>query len=275
MSASLKPIRSRDNPLVKRLKALGGSPRERRALGQTLLDGPHLLRAALEHGLALIEVVVAEGALTRPEIQELLGLCRALPASSLPDGLFAQVSPVDTPSGILAVMALPADPAPAPLSETLVVLDQVQDSGNLGTILRSAAGAGVGTALLTPGCAQAWSPRVLRAGMGAHFQLTIVEHADPSSLLAGYPGEILATRLGPGSASLFELDLRGPVAWLFGSEGQGLSPAVAALATASVNIPLAPGVESLNVAAAAAVCLFEQVRQRRAGEVIVSTGEAP
>jgi TrmH family RNA methyltransferase len=259
----MKPISSRDNPLVKRLKALGGSPRDRRALGQTLLDGPHLVQAALEHAAPLLEVVVAEGAVARPEIEGLLTRCRALPAYCLPDGLFAQVSPVDSPSGLLAVMALPENPSPGPLAESLVVLDQVQDSGNLGTLLRSAAGAGVDTVLLTPGCAQAWSPRVLRAGMGAHFRLRIVEQADPVAALAGYPGAILATRLGPGAMPLFDADLCGPVAWLFGSEGQGLSPAVAALATRSVCIPLASGVESLNVAAAAAVCLFEQVRQRR------------
>jgi len=259
----VKSISSRDNPLVKRLKALAGSPRERRALGETLLDGPHLVQTAFAQSVSLREVVVAEGALARSEIRKLLDQCADLPVWCLPDGLFAQVSPVDSPSGILAVIALPENPPSSPLTESAVVLEQVQDSGNLGTILRSAAGAGVGTALLTPGCAQAWSPRVLRAGMGAHFRLRIIEQADPATALADYPGAILATRLGPGSVSVFEMDLRGPVAWLFGSEGQGLSPAVAALATANVAIPLAPGVESLNVAAAAAVCLFEQVRQRR------------
>jgi RNA methyltransferase, TrmH family len=258
----VKSITSRENPLVKRLKALGGSPRDRRALGQTVLDGPHLVQAAQDQAVPLIEIVVAEGALARPEIQALLNRCGGLPVWGLPDGLFAQVSPVDSPSGILAVMALPENPASFLLTESLVVLDQVQDSGNLGTILRSAAGAGVGTALLTPGCAQAWSPRVLRAGMGAHFALRIVEQADAATALKGFTGAILATRLGPESASIYDVDLRGPVAWLFGSEGQGLSPALAALATGSVSIPLTPAVESLNVAAAAAVCLFEQVRQR-------------
>ena len=258
----MRSITSRDNPLVKRLKALGGSPRDRRSLGQTLLDGPHLVQAALDHAIPLAEVVVSEGSLSRPEVQALLARCERLPVWSLPDAVFARVSPVDSPSGILAVMRLPENPSPAPLAESLVVLDQVQDSGNLGTILRTAAGAGVGTALLTSGCAQAWSPRVLRAGMGAHFRLKIVEQADPAAALAGYRGAILATRLGPGSTPLFEMDLRGPVAWLFGSEGQGLSATVASLATSAVSIPLARGIESLNVAAAAAVCLFEQVRQR-------------
>ena len=215
--------------------------------------------------MALVEIVVAEGAVARPEIHRLLARCRAVPVYCLPDRLFAQVSPVDSPSGVMAVMALPANPAASAPSGSAVVLDQVQDSGNLGTILRSAAGAGIGTALLTPGCAQAWSPRVLRAGMGAHFSLKIVEQADPAPALATFPGTVLATGLGAGCVFLYETDLRGPVAWLFGSEGLGLSAPVAALATGHVTIPLAPGVESLNVAAAAAICLFEQVRQRSYG----------
>jgi TrmH family RNA methyltransferase len=258
----LKPVTSRDNPLVKRLKALAASARERREQGLTVLDGPHLVQAAMAHGAELRDVLVAEGALSRPEIAGLLESCQAIQQWCLPDALFAQASPVDSPAGILAVMAIPAAAESLPLAGDVVALDQVQDPGNLGTLLRTAAAAGIGTAVLTPGCAQAWAPKVLRAGMGAHFGLRIVDQADPAALLAGYPGQILATGLGPGAANLFHVDLEGPVAWLFGSEGQGLSPGVAALATQTVTIPLAPGVESLNVAAAAAVCLFEQVRQR-------------
>lgn len=262
----MKPVTSRDNPLVKRLRALGGSGRDRRDLGQTLLDGPHLVKAALDHGVPLLDVVVAEGAVTGGEVAALVERCVGPRMWRVPDALFAQLSPVDSPSGILAVMTLPAASPRPEFSGSLVVLDQVQDSGNLGTILRSAAGAGIPSVLLTAGCAQAWSPKVLRAGMGAHFKLDIVEQADPAGALASYPGTILATGLGTASRLLFETDLRGPVAWLFGSEGQGLSPAVARLASTCIRIPLAPGVESLNVAAAAAVCLFEQVRQRREAE---------
>lgn len=259
-----KPIRSRDNPLVKRLKALAGSAGQRRALGQTLLDGPHLVAAALDAGCPLVELIVADSALMRPEIGHLLARAGAVPAYCLPDTLFAQVSPVDSPAGILAVMALPDDsPCSRPLVGSAVVLDRVQDAGNLGTILRTAAAAGVQRVLLTPGCAQAWSPKVLRAGMGAHFGLSLVEQADAAAVLAGYTGHILATALGAGVSELFDVDLRGPTVWLFGSEGQGLSGELAGLASRRVEIPMAAGVESLNVAAAAAVCLFEQVRQRR------------
>lgn len=258
----MKHLSSRDNPTVKRLHALATSGRERRKAQQTLLDGPHLVRAALDAGWELKELVVSEPGRRRAEIAALLERSGATPVIELTDSLFAHVSPVDTPSGLLAVVDMPPPPSTGRLDESLVVLDGVQDSGNLGTILRTAAAAGIADVLLTPGCAQAWSPRSLRAGMGAQLVVRVHEHADVAGLLADYPGQILATGLGEGARALYTVDLRGPVAWLLGAEGQGLSPAVAALATATVTIPMAAAVESLNVSAAAAVCLFEQRRQR-------------
>jgi TrmH family RNA methyltransferase len=208
-------------------------------------------------------LVAAEGACTQAEHARLLA---ALPAGVgrylLPDAVFDHVSPVDTPSGLLALIDLPAGSAPAPFADTVLVLDGVQDPGNLGTILRTAAAAGVRDALLTEGCAQAWSPRVLRAGMGAHFVLRIHEHADPLARLADFPGPRLATALGPGAKPLYVLDLDRPVAWFFGAEGQGVSPALLAAADDRVVIPMPGGIESLNVGAAVAICLFEQCRQR-------------
>ncbi|NTV10288.1 MAG: RNA methyltransferase [Zoogloea sp.] len=261
----MKALASRDNPTVKRLHALATSGRDRRKLGQTLLDGAHLVTAARDAGWPLKELVISESGLARGEIAALAGSLSKLPAYLLPDSLFAHVSPVDAPSGIIAVIDLPAEAADAELRGSVIVLDGVQDSGNLGSILRTAAAAGIKDALLTPGCAQAWSPRVLRAGMGAHFVLDIHEHADPATRLAGYPGLVCATALVPGARPLYDCDLRGPVAWLFGAEGQGLSAEVAALATCMVTIPMPGAIESLNVGAAAAVCLFEQVRQQRSG----------
>lgn len=259
----MKQITSRDNPTVKHLHALATSAKDRRSSCETLLDGAHLLGVALERGVQLLRVVVSESGRRLPEIAALLARCPSEICIELPDRLFAHVSPVDAPSGVLAVVAMPAAPAMAVPTGSCVVLDGVQDPGNLGTILRTSAAAGVADVLLTPGCAQAWSPRVLRAAMGAHFGLRIREGVDASAALAGYPGEILAADLRD-SVELYDLDLRGPVAWLFGSEGQGLSKAVAALATKRVLIPMPGGMESLNVGVAAGVCLFEQLRQRRA-----------
>jgi TrmH family RNA methyltransferase len=161
----------------------------------------------------------------------------------------------------LAVIVQPAALSLAVPQSSCVILDTVQDTGNLGTILRSAAAAGIDEVFLSEGCAQAWSPRVLRAAMGAHFVLTIQEKTDIAALVASFKGQVLATGLQQAK-SLYDLDLTQATAWLFGSEGQGLSEPIMALAHQQVIIPMAQGVESLNVAAAAAVCLFEQRRQK-------------
>jgi TrmH family RNA methyltransferase len=259
----LKLLSSRDNPTVKHLHALATTARERRKHGQTLLDGAHLVQVALERGAPLQQLVLSESGLAQPELAALAARWAGIEQILLPDALFAHVSPVDSPSGILGVLPLPPAPAAGPLGQTCVLLDGVQDPGNLGTILRTAAAVGVDEVLLTPGCAQAWSPRVLRAGMGAHFGLRIHEGVDAAQRLAGFPGLILAADLRD-AVDLYALDLRGPVVWLMGSEGQGLSAPVAALANRKVMIPMPGGMESLNVGVAAAVCLFEQLRQRRA-----------
>lgn len=259
----MKAISSRDNPLVKHLHALAHNARDRRKSGETLVDGAHLVAAAQAAGWPLKQLVVSDSGHERGEIRRLIEATPAsVPVIRMPDAVFAHVSPVDTPSGLLAVADLPATPAAPAADASMIVLDGVQDPGNLGTILRTAAAAGIGDALLTAGCAQAWSPRTLRAGMGAHFLVRIHEQADVAAMLADYPGQILATGLEAGARSLYALDLRGPVTWLFGAEGQGLSAAIRALASGIVTIPMAAAIESLNVGAAAAICLFEQHRQR-------------
>ena len=258
-------LSSRENPRLRLLASLALKPRERREQGQTVLDGSHLIDCALDACIALLDVCVSKSGCENPEI---LALLARLPVGEspicVPDALFDRLSPVDTPSGILARIALPQfDAHKAAERETLIVLDAIQDPGNLGSILRTAAAAGVHLVWLTPGCAQAWSPKALRAGMGAHFRLHIFEQVDALAGLAAYQGKVVATGTGEKSRIFFDADLRGPVAWLFGAEGQGISPALLARADETLRIPMTEGIESLNVGAAAAVCLFEQMRQRR------------
>lgn len=261
----LKALASRDNAFVKRLHALAHSARDRRKLDETVLDGAHLVESALAAGVALRALVVSESGLLREEHRRLLAAAPAeVPRYRLGDALFAHVSPVDSPAGLLATIAMPASTPSAPGDASLIVVDGVQDPGNLGSLLRTAAAAGIRHALLGEGCAQAWSPRALRAGMGAQFLVRIEEGCELLARLESYPGLCLATALREDAHPLYELDLRGPVAWLFGAEGQGLSPALLARADGCVIIPMTAGIESLNVAAAAAVCLFEQARQLRA-----------
>lgn len=259
----MRSLTSRDNPYVKHLHSLAHSARDRRNAGQTVLDGVHLVKAAVDAGQTPAELVVSDQGLCNSEIVALLELYNDIAVTQLSDTLFAHVSPVDTPSGLLGVISLPAPPPAPDLSRSLVVLDGVQDPGNLGALLRTAAAAGVVDVLLTQGCAQAWSPRVLRAAMGGHFALRIHEQINALEALQHYAGKILATGVGPEAVDLYALDLKGAVAWLFGAEGRGLSDALLGLATQCVTIPINAAVESLNVTVAAAVCLFEQQRQFR------------
>jgi TrmH family RNA methyltransferase len=259
----MKLISSRENPLVKQTKRLLDSSKARREAGLTIADGPHLVSAALGNGVEFAGLLFAESALERSEIALLATRAPQGHQYVLPDALFASLSPVDTPTGILGLLPIPNETAKPDIKSDWLVLDGVQDTGNVGTLLRTAAAAGVSDVLLGPGCAQAWSPKVLRAGMGAHFVLRLHESADLRESLADYRGRIAATRLD-GATPLWDCDLGGPVAWIFGAEGQGVSAEIAALASLGVAIPMAPGIESLNVAAAAAICLFEQRRQRSA-----------
>lgn len=258
---TLNPISSRENPIVKRFRRLGESSRARREERLALIDGAHLIAAAMDAGWRFGDILVAESARHSDEVLRLLARSTGVSSYLLPDALFRQLSPVETPSGLLASVDWQEPETPPDPTTDWLVLDGVQDAGNVGTMMRTAAATGVKEVILGPGCAQAWGPKVLRAAMGAHFVVRIHSVDDLPSLLRAYPGRVAATRLD-GAQSLFETDLRTPTAWLFGAEGQGLSALVAATARQGILIPMAPGIESLNVAAAAAVCLFEQRRQR-------------
>lgn len=263
MRRGAEPITSAENPKFKRLVKLQQSSRERRKAGRSLLDGVHLVAAYLEHAGEPEEIVVAQGALAHPEVQALVARASRDPLV-ISDGLFRSLSTLVTPTGVLAVvetprpMALPREPG------ACLVLENLQDPGNVGSILRSAAAAGVSEAYLSPECVQAWSPRVLRAGMGAHFALRIHEGVDLEAFVRSYPGRVIAAS-PVASRTLYETDLRGRVALAFGNEGAGLTPTLARLARETLRIPMPGAAESLNVAAAAAVCLFERVRQECEG----------
>ena len=185
--------------------------------------------------------------------------------------MFGELATVDAPTGIMALAALPrGGTAPDPAADA-VLLDGIQDPGNLGSILRSAAAAGFRQILLSPDCAQAWSPKTLRAAMGAHFSLDVHENGDLPKFLSNYRGQSLVA--APDAATnLFTARLNPPLAWIFGSEGQGVRPEIARLAGERVRIPMPGRSESLNVGAAAAICLFETVRRQSISE---KDGETP
>jgi TrmH family RNA methyltransferase len=258
---SLKPISSRDNPLYKELKHLATSSQARRRAQRTLLDGVHLCSTYLSQcGLPPL-CVVGESARDNPEVSALLDRCAGTQCVVLPDALFHALSQVEHGIDLLFVIDTPQSRPAGRLDRGAVLLDNLQDPGNVGSILRSAAAAGIATVYCSPGTAFVWSPKVLRAGMGAHFGLEIHEQADLAALISTAGVPVLATS-SHADATLYEADLRQPLAWLFGHEGQGVSADLLAMATQRLAIPHLGEMESLNVAASAAICLFEQVRQK-------------
>ena len=265
MPGSAGVVTSRDNPHFKRLKKLAESARARRQSRTTLLDGPHLIEACLQAGGEVLTVVrsartdpaAAEAfAAARPDVRQLV----------LGEELFAALSPVATPSGVLAEAAWLCPPPAHGGVALVLLLEDIQDPGNLGSILRSAAAAGASGAVLNSGCADPWSPKALRGGQGAQFFLPIEEAADLGAWLTDKPLQTVALSLH-ADASLYELDLAQPSALLLGNEGAGLSLTLLSAARVRARIPMPGRVESLNVGAAAAAALFEAVRQRacRAG----------
>ena len=257
----MKTIHSRDNAAFKVLKSLAGDAREQRRQGLTLLEGSHLV-AAYRDKVGLPErLILSEHGAAQTEIIALQARLAGTDTLLLKDSLFVELSGVATPTGILAQIRIPALPAELPCAGSCVLLDALQDAGNVGSILRSAAAAGIRDLFLGPGCAGAWTPRVLRAAQGAHFDLQIREHADLARIMANFSGSTVAATAHHGDP-LYRLDLTGPVAWLFGNEGGGISAQLLSGARLRAAVPMAPGSESLNVAAAAAICLFEEVRQK-------------
>lgn len=254
----MKHITSRDNIQFKSLRKLAEDSREQRRENATVIDGPHLVTAYRQHvGLPEL-LVVSESGLESAEVKSIL---TDYPGEtlSLRDSLFREISGTETPVGVAAIIRIP-DEASDPLEGDCVILDGVQDAGNMGSILRSATAAGVVNVTIGPGCAGAWTPKVLRAAQGAHFSLHIREHSNLEQAIHDFPGTTLATVVNGADPS--RTALRGRVAWIFGSEGRGLSPALAAACDRRVSIALAGDCESLNVAAAAAICLFEARRQK-------------
>jgi TrmH family RNA methyltransferase len=177
------------------------------------------------------------------------------------DRLFDTLGTMPSPAPVLALVATPQPALPDRLDQDTVVLDRVQDPGNVGAILRSAAAAGITRVMTTPETAWCWSPKVLRAAMGGHFALSIHE-SQPWTVLARLLDIPVAGALAHGGRSLYQVDLRAPCVWVFGNEGEGLAPEIEQRLDWRLTIPQSSQVESLNVAAAAAVCLFEQRRQR-------------
>ncbi len=256
MTSAVRAIASRDNPLLIRLRKLGRDPVAYRKQGELWLEGDHLCRAYLQRGGVPLQSVITDDGWA----SHLRDLALAAPAVSvLPSALMSGVSTLESPApiGFLVPWAGATEIQPAAAT---VVLDRLQDAGNVGTVLRSASAFGFTQVVALKGTAGLWSPKVLRAGMGAHFALHLVEQAVPEDL-----AQLQVPMIATSSYSdhlLPHAPLPDPCAWVMGHEGQGVGPEVMAQCTQTVSIPQPGGEESLNVAAAAAVCLYESLRRR-------------
>ena len=261
---TIKTIDSSQNPDFKLLRDLVGASRARREHQTAWLEGERLCQAFIEHQPKLAPIlVVSEGtplnrlpAKIRVAAKEVWMLNRRL---------YAQITQVETSIGW--GLLIPMSPAqPRGQGDDIVVLDRLQDPGNAGSILRSAAAAGARAVWCVQGTVDLWSPKVLRSGMGAHFVIGIQQDLQVQEVISACRQEaigMLATGNDARAASLFDATLRldRPVAWIFGQEGSGVAAEFMAAAS-QVAIPQAAHIESLNVAAAAAVCLFESRRRK-------------
>jgi TrmH family RNA methyltransferase len=253
-------ITSRDNPLLQRLRRLSQDGAAYRRLGHVWLEGDHLCRALRARGGAAAQAVLSESAWQDPQLRELAAWAARVVV--VPAPLFAGLSALESPAAIGFVLDLPP-PALVQQDAATLVLDRLQDPGNVGSVLRSAAAFGVTQVLALTGTAALWSPKVLRAAMGAHFGLHLIEGLDEEAL-AVLRVPLVATSSHAGD-ELPQAALPWPCAWVLGHEGQGVAGALLARCALRVRIPQPGGEESLNVAAAAAVCLYESARRRLVG----------
>ena len=256
--AKVTQITSRRNPLLARLRKLADDGTSYRRLGVVLLEGEHLCAAWLARPQApVLHAIVSAAAWDEPRLRRIAQA--AAEVAVVDAGTLGQLGSLESPAPIAFLVPTP-ERATVRASEPTLVLDRLQDPGNVGSVLRSAAAFGFIQAIALVGTAALWAPKVVRAGMGAHFGLRLVEGADESTL-----GELGVPLFGTSSHAgqrLGEFALPWPCAWVFGHEGQGVADGVAARCRAMLAIPQPGGGESLNVAAAAAICLYETARQR-------------
>ena len=240
-------LTSKENPKVKHWAKLASDARYRKSEGRTLLEGPHLVAAWRQTRRKAAAIIVTEQALEKKEISDLAGMTPVI----VSEGVFGAIVDADNPPGIAAEIEIPQGNAKE--GSDVVFLEGVQDPSNVGAIIRSAAAFGIGEVVLDQACADPWSPRALRAGMGGHFALAVRQVTQLP--LKDFQGTLVCTVVKGGSP-LRETKLQGRLGWIFGSEGSGVSPQAEKHAKLRVTIPLAASTESLNVAAAAAICLY-------------------
>ncbi|PKG34719.1 TrmH family RNA methyltransferase [Psychrobacter sp. Sarcosine-3u-12] len=253
-------ITSDKNTTVKLVKALLAQARQRKKQGQTVIEGIHLIDAALRSDYPFTQILLAESAHNNSEVQQVLTrLPTYTPILTLSDSLYESIRSLGTGIDIMALINIPIHGLTI-INDDCLILNDVQDSGNVGTLLRTAAAVGIKNILCTDATAQAWSPKTLRAGMGAQFALTIYEGLSVQDILDYVQVPLLATSSHTDTV-IYQHDLKEPIAWILGHEGQGVCDELMQCAT-PIALPQPNGQESLNVAIAGSLCLYETLRQR-------------
>ncbi len=263
---TLKTISSRDNPLVKRFAALSRSAPARKRDGMCLLEGEHLAQSYADRVGRLESIAIRDGGGSGALTPSQAALAQhAREVVLVAPALFDALSTLVSPTGVLAIASVPPVTVPAARGFVLA-LDEVQDPGNVGTLIRTAAAAGVAQVWLSRGCAFAWSVKTLRASQGAHFHTEVLEDVDLTAALSGFKGERWATLPrdagGVRTLSLFDAEFSGDSALVLSNEGHGLSPTILPVLTGGLCIPMRAGVESLNVATAGAIVLYSIFSQQ-------------
>ncbi|MEB3753482.1 RNA methyltransferase [Acinetobacter sp. MD2(2019)] len=256
---SILYIASKDNPKIKHLRALIEQNQYRKKQHQTVLEGTHLTLAWLQSQQAIVSIFTTEAALAHPDFEQIQQQYTGH-IFILSEALYKDLSTLGTSLACLTIIDIPRSSQALKFDEDTLILDNVQDPGNVGTLLRSAAAANVKQIVCTHGVAALWSPRVLRAGMGAHFALNCYENVDLAQILPQFKIPVFVTS-SHQPQSIYKQDLTQACAWILGNEGQGASEFALEHAQA-VTIPQPGGQESLNVAIAGSICLFEMTRQR-------------
>nr|WP_174505502.1 RNA methyltransferase [Acinetobacter sp. Marseille-Q1620] len=252
-------LESKDNPKIKHLRGLIEQNNYRKKQGQTVLEGTHLCLAWLQENRKINSIFTTENALKHIDLEKITEQYQGV-VFVIGESLYKDLSTLGTSLACLAIIDLPSSSQSLDFKADTLILENVQDPGNVGTLLRSAAAAGIKQIVCTKGSASLWSPRVLRAGMGAHFSLHTFENVELQDILEQFQIPVYVTS-SHDSTSLYSQDLSKACAWILGNEGQGVSDYALQHAQA-VTIPQPGGQESLNVAIAGSICFFEMVRQR-------------
>lgn len=260
----VREIESRSNKLPKQVRLLHERA-EREKTKTFLIEGAKLINEAIANGVEILDIVVSDSYLK--EGLPLLNQERLSYLTCVPDSVFAQMAATTTPQGVLATAKIfehTLAECLKPQPPLLMVLDQVQDPGNVGTMIRTAMSFGASGVILTEGCADAHSPKVLRAAMGANFNIPVIEKQNPQALMSFlHDNDIHTVALDPRAPSSFtEINLRQPLAFFFGNEGHGFSSSILSGVKERAAIYMTPAAESLNIAICAGIVMFETARCR-------------